>query len=99
MRVRAGPPPPKTLQTGVPEDQIIGIRYGLRGFYEKGAKPLTLTRAIVDGIHLKGGTMLVGPLGLECRGWGFVRVSGWWASTSGGGTMLVGLAGLAWGGG
>jgi hypothetical protein len=44
---------------GVPEDQIIGIRYGLRGFYEKGTKPVTLTRKSVDGIHLKGGTMLV----------------------------------------
>ncbi|KIZ06381.1 hypothetical protein MNEG_1568 [Monoraphidium neglectum] len=43
---------------GVPEDQIIGIRYGLAGFYNKGAKPVTLTRQTVDGIHLKGGTML-----------------------------------------
>eukprot|EP00197_Chlamydomonas_leiostraca_P002526 CAMPEP_0202857440 /NCGR_PEP_ID=MMETSP1391-20130828/375_1 /ASSEMBLY_ACC=CAM_ASM_000867 /TAXON_ID=1034604 /ORGANISM="Chlamydomonas leiostraca, Strain SAG 11-49" /LENGTH=499 /DNA_ID=CAMNT_0049536237 /DNA_START=96 /DNA_END=1596 /DNA_ORIENTATION=- len=43
---------------GVPEDNILGIRYGLRGFYERDAKPITLTRAMVDGIHLKGGTML-----------------------------------------
>ncbi|KIZ06337.1 hypothetical protein MNEG_1619 [Monoraphidium neglectum] len=43
---------------GVPEDQIIGIRYGLRGFYDKFAKPVPLTRRTVDGIHLKGGTML-----------------------------------------
>lgn len=44
---------------GVPEDQILGIRYGLRGFYERDDKPVTLTRRMVEGIHLKGGTMLV----------------------------------------
>jgi 6-phosphofructokinase 1 len=44
---------------GVPEDQILGIRYGLRGFYEREDKPVTLTRRMVEGIHLKGGTMLV----------------------------------------
>ena len=44
----------------MPEDQIIGIRYGLRGFYDRADKPVTLTRRAVDGIHLKGGTMLVG---------------------------------------
>ncbi len=49
-------PPPKK---GVPEDQILGIRYGLRGFYDRDAKPVTLTRRAVDGIHLKGGTVLV----------------------------------------
>ncbi|KAI8462809.1 MAG: phosphofructokinase domain-containing protein [Monoraphidium minutum] len=43
---------------GVPEDQILGIKYGLRGFYDKDSKPVTLTRRAVDGIHLKGGTML-----------------------------------------
>ncbi|MEW5303819.1 MAG: hypothetical protein WDW36_006474 [Sanguina aurantia] len=43
---------------GVPEDNILGIRYGLRGFYERDAKPITLTRSLVDGIQLKGGTML-----------------------------------------
>lgn len=43
---------------GVPEDNILGIRYGLRGFYERDAKPITLTPSLVDGIHLKGGTML-----------------------------------------
>jgi 6-phosphofructokinase 1 len=46
------------LDHGVPEDNILGIRYGLRGFYERDAKPITLTRSLVDGIHLKGGTML-----------------------------------------
>lgn len=48
---------------GVPEDQILGIRYGLRGFYEREDKPITLTRKAVEGIHLKGGTMLVRAAG------------------------------------
>lgn len=44
---------------GVPEDQIFGIRYGLRGFLDRHAKPVQLSRATVDGIQLKGGTVLV----------------------------------------
>lgn len=47
---------------GVPEDNILGIRYGLRGFYERDFKPVTLTRKYVDGIHLAGGTILVSKL-------------------------------------
>jgi 6-phosphofructokinase 1 len=43
---------------GVPEDQIFGIRYGLRGFLDRHAKPVQLSRATVDGIQLKGGTVL-----------------------------------------
>eukprot|EP00199_Chlamydomonas_sp_CCMP681_P000695 CAMPEP_0119107434 /NCGR_PEP_ID=MMETSP1180-20130426/10100_1 /TAXON_ID=3052 ORGANISM="Chlamydomonas cf sp, Strain CCMP681" /NCGR_SAMPLE_ID=MMETSP1180 /ASSEMBLY_ACC=CAM_ASM_000741 /LENGTH=492 /DNA_ID=CAMNT_0007092919 /DNA_START=118 /DNA_END=1596 /DNA_ORIENTATION=+ len=43
---------------GVPSDNILGIRYGLRGFYDREAKPVTLTPSLVDGIQLKGGTML-----------------------------------------
>ena len=39
--------------------QIYGIRYGLRGFYSRGAKPLELNARAVEGIHLKGGTILV----------------------------------------
>ena len=60
---------------GVPEDNILGIRYGLRGFYERDAKPITLTRKYVDGIHLKGGTMLV-RAGRERRA-GALRVHVW----------------------
>ena len=45
---------------GVPEDQIFGIRYGLRGFLDRHAKPVQLCRQTVDGIQLKGGTVLVG---------------------------------------
>lgn len=44
---------------GVPEDQIFGIRYGLRGFLDRHAKPVQLTHQWVDGIQLKGGTVLV----------------------------------------
>ena len=40
--------------------QIYGIRYGLRGFYSRGAKPLELNYHAVEGIHLRGGTILVG---------------------------------------
>jgi 6-phosphofructokinase 1 len=43
---------------GVPEDQIFGIRYGLRGFLDRHAKPIQLSRTKVDGIQLKGGTVL-----------------------------------------
>lgn len=33
-------------------------RYGLRGFYSNDQKPITLTRKQVEGIHLRGGTIL-----------------------------------------
>ncbi len=40
--------------------QIFGIKYGLRGFYDRSHKPVHLTPEIVDGIQLRGGTILVG---------------------------------------
>eukprot|EP01025_Chloroclados_australasicus_P013305 TRINITY_DN16286_c0_g1_i1.p1 TRINITY_DN16286_c0_g1~~TRINITY_DN16286_c0_g1_i1.p1 ORF type:complete len:540 (+),score=59.24 TRINITY_DN16286_c0_g1_i1:180-1799(+) len=43
---------------GVPEENILGIRYGLRGFYSNTHKPVVLSRKYVEGIHLKGGTLL-----------------------------------------
>ena len=46
------------LTYGVPEEQILGIRFGLKGFYSKTRKPVVMDRAFVDGIHLKGGTVL-----------------------------------------
>jgi 6-phosphofructokinase 1 len=46
------------LEYGVPEEQILGIRYGLRGFYSSEDKPIALSASYVDGIHLKGGTIL-----------------------------------------
>lgn len=47
---------------GVPPDQIFGIKYGLRGFYDRNAKPINLNKKTVQNIHLQGGTMLVSPL-------------------------------------
>lgn len=41
--------------------QIYGIRFGLRGFYSRTAKPVELNQKRVDGIHLTGGTILVRP--------------------------------------
>ena len=48
----------KLAAYGVPEEQILGVRGGLRGFYDKENKPIPLTRADVDGIQLQGGTIL-----------------------------------------
>lgn len=39
--------------------QIFGIKYGLRGFYDRATKPVHLTPEVVDGIQLRGGTILV----------------------------------------
>jgi 6-phosphofructokinase len=39
--------------------QIFGIKYGLRGFYDRATKPVHLTPETVDGIQLRGGTILV----------------------------------------
>jgi Phosphofructokinase len=46
------------MSYGVPEEQILGIRFGLRGFYSSERKPVVMDRHFVDGIHLKGGTVL-----------------------------------------
>ena len=46
------------IEYGVPQEQIFGIRYGLKGFYAKHKKPVTMNSAFVDGVHLKGGTIL-----------------------------------------
>lgn len=48
----------KCLDYGVPEKNIIGIRHGFKGFYDKVHKPVQLTRKLVDDIQLEGGTML-----------------------------------------
>ncbi len=48
----------KALDYGVPESNILGIRYGFRGFYDKQHRPITLTRRVVEDIHLDGGTLL-----------------------------------------
>ncbi|EIE26511.1 phosphofructokinase family protein [Coccomyxa subellipsoidea C-169] len=43
---------------GVPEGNIMGIRYGYKGFYDRRHKPIVLTRRLVEGIQLQGGTIL-----------------------------------------
>ena len=48
----------KCTDYGVPSGNILGIRYGFKGFYDKASKPLVLTKESVDGIHLEGGTIL-----------------------------------------
>ena len=48
-----------TLQDhGVPQEQIFGVKFGLRGFLDRHTKPINLDRACVDGIQLRGGTIL-----------------------------------------
>eukprot|EP00892_Ulva_mutabilis_P007537 jgi/Ulvmu1/5155/UM021_0172.1 len=46
------------LDYGVSEENILGIRYGLRGFYSAERKPMPLSRQFVSDIHLRGGTIL-----------------------------------------
>jgi 6-phosphofructokinase 1 len=48
----------KCLDYGVPDKNIIGIRNGFKGFYDKAHRPVQLTRKLVDDIQLEGGTML-----------------------------------------
>lgn len=48
----------KLTDYGVPDGNILGIRYGYRGFYDPENKPIVLTKKSIDGIHLQGGTML-----------------------------------------
>jgi 6-phosphofructokinase 1 len=43
---------------GVPEGNILGIRYGFRGFYTPQFPPMVLNAEKVDSIHLSGGTVL-----------------------------------------
>jgi hypothetical protein len=38
----------------------LALRYGLRGFYERDDKPVTLTNRMVDGIHLKASRFSAG---------------------------------------
>src|SRR5499427_10211449 len=39
--------------------EVLGVRWGYQGLDpERGAEPLVLTHEMVDGIHLKGGTIL-----------------------------------------
>ena len=49
----------KLVDYGVEEDNILGIQYGMRGFYDPAIRPVTLSKESVDAIHLQGGTVLV----------------------------------------
>ena len=48
----------KLASYGVPAGNVLGVRGGLRGFYDRAAKPVPLTKAEVEGIQLQGGTIL-----------------------------------------
>ncbi|CAD7699284.1 unnamed protein product [Ostreobium quekettii] len=48
----------KLMDYGVKGGNILGIRYGFRGFYDKEFKPVLLTKESVDGLQLLGGTIL-----------------------------------------
>lgn len=48
----------KLYDYGVPEGQVLGIKYGFKGFYSKTVRPVPMTRRSVEGVHLEGGTML-----------------------------------------
>ncbi|EFN58628.1 hypothetical protein CHLNCDRAFT_29926 [Chlorella variabilis] len=54
----------KALDYGVPESNVLGIRFGFRGFYDRDHKPVVLTRRMVEEIHLEGGTILGTSRGL-----------------------------------
>lgn len=43
------PPPSQALDYGVPERNILGIRFGYKGFYSKTHKPVVLTRQVRAG--------------------------------------------------
>ncbi|KAA6423820.1 MAG: phosphofructokinase family [Trebouxia sp. A1-2] len=43
---------------GVPDGNILGIRYGYKGFYNRKQKPVVLNSKAVEGIQLQGGTIL-----------------------------------------
>jgi hypothetical protein len=44
---------------GVPEGNVLGIKYGVRGFLQKDCKPVVLTQQNTDGIHLNGKELVV----------------------------------------
>ena len=49
----------ETLESyGVPKGNVIGVRYGLRGFYQVEHPPVILTSQVCRGIQHQGGTIL-----------------------------------------
>lgn len=47
-----------TLESGYGVTNIVGVPYGYRGFFEPGLTMTPLTRAVVQDIHLEGGSIL-----------------------------------------
>jgi 6-phosphofructokinase 1 len=45
-------------QYGVKEGNVLGVRYGFKGFYSYESQPISLTMREVDGIQRRGGTLL-----------------------------------------
>ena len=43
----------------VTKERVPCCRYGYKGFYDRRHKPVVLTRKVVEGIQLAGGTILV----------------------------------------
>ena len=48
------------INYGVQEEEILGVKYGLRGLCDRSVRPVILTRDSVADIHVKGGSILVG---------------------------------------
>lgn len=47
---------------------LVYCRYGIRGFHAKDAKPVVLTRKIIEGIHLTGRAPQGTGLDIDMRG-------------------------------
>ncbi|KAL4421968.1 hypothetical protein ABPG77_010991 [Micractinium sp. CCAP 211/92] len=69
----------KALDYGVKEGNILGIRRGYPGFYNKHLKPVLLTRESVEDIHLEGGTVLGTCETGECDVMAVVKMLDLWA--------------------
>eukprot|EP00798_Chlamydomonas_sp_ICE-L_P022355 gene22355-29450_t len=48
----------KLSDYGVPDGNILGIKYGFRGLSDPCGSPMLLTKRSVDGVQLQGGTIL-----------------------------------------
>jgi hypothetical protein len=69
---------------GVQDGNILGVRYGVRGFLQKDCKPVVLTPRNTDGIHLNGEGLGAGGAGRGvCVVWVWVWVGGGVGDTAG----------------
>jgi 6-phosphofructokinase 1 len=48
----------KLIQYGVQEKNILGVINGFQGFYNRATPPITLTKALVESVHLEGGSCI-----------------------------------------